>query len=147
VVSEAGGIVITAEAQMAARLADAAYHHRQHLSEMWPAPGICVGRCPGPWPCMPHRMATALAKTLAHHQPEQLHGLVEDYYGKVACPHGAEYDGDQHYEADDGWHCKALPTVIVCATCTDPEDDTLLSAWPCQTWAVIAGELGIEAPS
>lgn len=136
----------TTESQVAARLADASYRHRQHVDPMWPAPEICVARCPGRWPCMPYRMATALAKALAHHQPEQLHGMVEDWHGAVVCPHGADYEGDLHYEGEDGWHCKELPTVIVCASCSDPDDDTLRATWPCATRADIARELGIEAP-
>lgn len=106
----------------------------------------CIARCRGQHPCTPYRMATALEATLWHHAPEQLHGTVEDYHGKVVCPHGDDYDGDQHYEAADGWHCKALPTAIVCSSCFDPDDDTLRSPWPCQTWTDIARELGVEAP-
>jgi hypothetical protein len=118
--------------------------HRQHVSAMWPEPGICVARCPGKWPCAPHRMAAALEKALERHRPGQIHALVEDAKGAVTCPHGEDYDGDEHYETEAGWHCKALPASVVCGACIDPDDDTLLSPWPCQTWTDIARELGVE---
>jgi hypothetical protein len=140
-----GGIVSADGDKTATWLGLVTLGHRQHVSPGFPEPGICVSRCPGKWPCQPHRMATALEKALDRHQPEQLYGLVEDYHGNVVCPHGADYDGDEHYEGPDGWHCKATPAVVVCSSCCDPDDDTLRSRWPCATWTDIAGELGAEA--
>jgi hypothetical protein len=122
------------------------HSHRQHVSANFPGMGICISRCPGAWPCTAHRAASALEAALRHHQPEQLYDTVTDYKGDVKCPHGEEYDGDLHFEAAGDWHCTAMPTVIVCKTCCDPDDDTLRAPFPCETRKDIERELGIEAP-
>jgi hypothetical protein len=130
--------------QLAVMLADVIHRHRRIASARMGSPWACVARCRGDSPCIPRRMATALAEALWHHQPEQLYGLVAGFAGVVVCPHGEDYEGDLHYEGPDGWYCKALPTVVVCASCLDPDDDTLRCAWPCATWTDIARELGVE---
>jgi hypothetical protein len=129
-----------------AMLAGVKYRHRMTANANIASPWACVARCRGQHPCTPHRMATALLAALERHRPEQLYGLVEDYKGNVVCPHGEGYDGDEHYEGPDGWYCKSTPTVIVCASCCDPDDDTLRSPFPCQTRTDIARELGVEVP-
>lgn len=130
--------------QLAVMLAGVKHRHRIPANANIASGWACLARCRGHHPCMPHRMATALEKALGHHQPEQLYGLVAGFAGVVVCPHGEDYEGDLHYEGPDGWYCKALPTVIVCASCCDPDDDTLRCAWPCPTWTDITGELGVE---
>jgi hypothetical protein len=91
------------------------------------------------------RLVKALEAALNHHQPEQLYGMVEDYKGNVVCPHGPDYDGDLHYEDDEGfWYCKALPTVVVCSSCADGSASDLREQWPCPTYTGIARELAGE---
>jgi hypothetical protein len=136
--------VSVSEDKVTAELTEIKRRHREDPNSLFPVPGICFSRCPGKWPCEAHRAASALEAALESHHPEQLHALVEDYHGKVVCPHGGEYDGDLHYEADDGWHCREMPTVVVCSSCCDPDDDTLRAPWPCRTRADIARELGVE---
>jgi hypothetical protein len=128
----------------AAWLENTAEAHGQHVSANYPSPGVCVSRCAESWPCRPYLMATALLAVLEEHRPEQLHALVEDYKGKVVCPHGEHYDGGEHYEDDQGWHCKSTPTVVVCSSCCDPDDDTLRSSWRCATRRNIETELGVK---
>lgn len=88
------------------------------------------------------RLVKALEAALNHHQPEQLYAMVEDFKGKVVCPHSPGYDGDLHFEADDGeWHCKALPTVVVCSSCADGSASDLREQWPCPTYTDITSAL------
>jgi hypothetical protein len=129
-------------------IADAKRRHRQHVSVNFPAPGLCVSRCAGPWPCTAYRAAAAIETALEHHRPEQLHDYVTDpFTGKVKCPHDGDYDGDAHYEGLHGeWYCQSLPTVVVCAACCDPADPDLRAAWPCATYAgILAALTGKEA--
>jgi hypothetical protein len=138
---------VTGPATVEGMLAAVRHRHRIPANANIASGWACLARCRGRHPCLPYRMATALKKAVDRHQPEQLYGLVEDWHGKVVCPHGENHDSDLHYEGPDGWYCKALPTVIVCASCCDPDDATLRATWPCDTWTDIARELGIEAPS
>jgi hypothetical protein len=93
------------------------------------------------------RLLDAVETTLGHHQPVQLYGTVEDYRGAVICGHDGDYDGDLHFEGDDGlWYCKDKPTVTVCSTCTDDSDSDLRAEWECPTYrdirAALLGENG-----
>lgn len=45
---------------IAAFIEAARHQHRQHVSPSFPAPGVCVSRCPGTWPCVPARAFAAL---------------------------------------------------------------------------------------
>lgn len=45
-------------------LAEIREHHRQHVSANYPAPGICVSRCPERWPCGPARAVAAVDAVL-----------------------------------------------------------------------------------
>jgi hypothetical protein len=45
---------------IAAYLAQVKADHRQHVSVNFPAPGICVSRCAGRWPCSSSRLAAGL---------------------------------------------------------------------------------------
>jgi hypothetical protein len=133
--------------QAAVLLAGVRRRHRMPSNASIASGWACLARCRGRHPCPPHRMATALEKALGHHRPERLYSPVDDCKGDTACPHGTDYDGDLHFEADDGnWYCKALPTVMVCASCSGPDDRTLRATWPCDTWTDIARELGAEVP-
>lgn len=88
------------------------------------------------------RLVAALEAALNYHQPEQLYAMVEDFKGKVVCPHSPDYEGDLHFEADDGeWHCKALPTVVVCSSCADGSASDLREQWPCPTYTDITSAL------
>jgi hypothetical protein len=96
--------------------------------------------------CKAGRLLKAVESVLEHHKPVQLYGRVEDYRGNIVCGHDGDYDGDLHYEGNDGtWYCKSRPTVTVCASCCDPDDPDLRAAWPCPTYAGIARELTGEA--
>lgn len=88
------------------------------------------------------RLVKALEAALSHHDPDQLHGMVEDYKGNIVCPHGSDYDGDLHYEDSEGfWYCKALPTVVVCSSCADGSASDLREQWPCSTYTGITSAL------
>jgi hypothetical protein len=92
------------------------------------------------------RLLAAVDAVLEHHRPVQLYDRVEDYRGKITCGHDRDYDGDLHYEGDDGlWYCRTRPTVTVCACCSDEADADLRAEWPCPTYAGIARELTGEA--
>jgi hypothetical protein len=81
------------------------------------------------------RLLAAVDAALGHHRPVQLYSTVEDYRGNHRCPHDEGYDGDAHYEGDDGlWYCTSLPTVRVCASCCDEGDPDLRAAWECPTY-------------
>jgi hypothetical protein len=87
------------------------------------------------------RMRASLDSALTHHQPVQLYKWIEGRKG-TACGHGADYDGDAHFEDSDGlWRCKDKAEVVVCGTCTDENDDSLRAEWPCPTYAAITREL------
>ena len=88
------------------------------------------------------RLLEAVRKALDHHRPRQLYDLVTGYHGKHLCGHDPDYDGDRHFEGDDGlWYCRDKPTVTVCATCIDGGDPDLFTQWPCPTYRDIAREL------
>jgi len=66
----------------AAILAGIQHHHRQHVSQNFPAPGICVSRCTDRWPCQAYRAAAAAlaALKLADEwaaESDELDGLAE----------------------------------------------------------------------
>jgi hypothetical protein len=86
----------------------------------------------------------AVDKVLALHRPRQLYGLAETMHGRQLCAHDPDYDGDAHFEGDDGlWYCKDKPTVKVCASCADGTDGDSWAEWPCATYsAVLAGLTG-----
>ena len=84
----------------------------------------------------------AVLAALKHHRPSQLYSTVENYKGEVVCGHGEDYDGDLHFEGDDGlWYCKDHPTVTVCKTCCDGPSGDLMAEWPCPTYAAILAAL------
>jgi hypothetical protein len=98
------------------------------------------------------RLLTALDEALKLHQPRQLHDMVESYDGRHLCAHSPDYDGDRHYEGDDGlWYCKDRPTVMVCTSCSDGADGDLWAAWPCPTYGAVSravlGEDGSDGGS
>jgi len=87
------------------------------------------------------RLLAALDAVLKRHRPVQLYGMAEDFSGRPACAHGPDYDGDAHYEGDDGiWYCMGEPTVVVCGSCADQSDSDAW-VWPCPTYEDIAGAL------
>jgi hypothetical protein len=86
------------------------------------------------------RLLAALEAALEHHQPVQLHGMVTNYRGVPVCGHDQEYDGDQHYEGDDGlWYCKSAPTVVICSTCRGDGGDGVI--FPCGEYEAILAAL------
>lgn len=118
------------------------HHHRQHVSDNFPAPGICVSRCTDKWPCEAYRSAAALDAALRHHQPRQLYQMLTGAPAAPACEHGEDYDGDAHFEADDSyWYCRDKPTIKVCISCTDESDGDLWAEWPCPTYSDISAAL------
>lgn len=94
------------------------------------------------------RLVTALEATLDHHQPRQLYQMITGLpNGGLNCGHSNDYDGDAHFEADDGyWYCRDKPTGKVCDSCGDEADGTLWAEWPCPTYSDIAAALLGEAP-
>jgi hypothetical protein len=88
----------------------------------------------------------AAEAALKFHLPVQLHGMAEDFKGNVTCGHGPDYDGDEHYEGDDGlWYCKGKPTVVICSTCLGDGGDGAI--FPCDEYkAILAALTGKEAP-
>jgi hypothetical protein len=113
-------------------------------AEYWPCPAdasfIVAARSDVP------RLLKALEAALSFHQPRQLYGMVEDFKGNVICGHGQDYDGDLHFEGDDGlWYCKDKPTVTVCATCCDGPSGDLMAEWECPTYKAILAALTGEA--
>lgn len=63
------------ESKLSAEVARIKHDHRQHVSANFPAPGICVSRCSGRWPCQAYRAAAALAEVLrAIRTPSDLEG-------------------------------------------------------------------------
>ena len=88
------------------------------------------------------RLVAALDAVLKLHQPRQLYDMAESFKGEPLCAHGPDYDGDRHFEGDDGiWYCRDKPTVKVCGTCTDDGDPDLFSKWECPTVEAITREL------
>jgi hypothetical protein len=89
----------------------------------------------------------ALEAALKHHQPVQVHGTAEDSKGNVTCGHGPDYDGDAHYEGDDGlWYCESLPGPVACSGCPGSPDGEYAD-WPCDEYkAILAALTGKEAP-
>jgi hypothetical protein len=67
--------------------------HRQHVSENFPAPGICLSRCADsqpPWPCGAYRAASAGKVALSRH----VEAVIEDmpnpfHYCKTCSGHPA----------------------------------------------------------
>jgi hypothetical protein len=84
---------------------------------------------------------------LKHHQPVQLHGEAEDSKGNATCGHGQDYDGDAHYEGDDGlWYCESLPGPVACSGCPGSPDGEYAD-WPCAEYnAILAALTGKETP-
>src|ERR1700728_771111 len=77
-----------------AMLAEIQHHHRQHVSQNFPEPGICVSRCADRWPCQAYRSAAAAKAALAHHveavkyhiEPESTFRYCSTCSGHPACP-------------------------------------------------------------
>jgi hypothetical protein len=66
--------------------------HQQHVSLNYPAPGICVSRDSGRWPCDAARLLSALEAALAQH--EEFDGTCAgctDAYGDPAAWPCEEY--------------------------------------------------------
>ena len=92
------------------------------------------------------RLLAALDEVLKLHRPRQLYGMMESFSGGHLCAHGPDYDGDAHFEGDDGvWYCRDHPTVMVCDSCADPAYGDLYAEWPCATYAAITRALTGEA--
>jgi hypothetical protein len=86
------------------------------------------------------RLLAAVGAALEHHQPVQLHGMVTNYSGVPVCGHGQDYDGDQHFEADDGlWYCKSVSTVVICSGCLGDGGDGVI--FPCGEYEAILAAL------
>lgn len=87
------------------------------------------------------RLLKGMSAVLEHHKPVQLHGMVMSFRGEQLCGHDADYDGDAHYEGDDGiWYCRDKPVVKVCESCCDGSASDLRAEWPCLTYsAILAG--------
>lgn len=121
------------------------HHHRQHVSDNFPSPGICVRRCDDKWPCEAYRAAAALDAALKRHQPRQLYGFIADENHPGRCPHDPDRDWDQHFEDDGMWYCRDKPVLQVCVSCADGPDGDMWAEWPCPTYADIATALLGEA--
>jgi hypothetical protein len=69
------------------------HDHRQHVSENFPAPGVCVSRCADSqprWPCGAYRAAAAAKAALSRH----VEAVIEDmpdlfHYCKTCSGHPA----------------------------------------------------------
>lgn len=66
-----------AEDTLSAAVAKIKSDHRQHVSVNFPAPGLCVSRCAGPWPCQAWRAASAVEAVLKLHALTALHRHTE----------------------------------------------------------------------
>lgn len=87
-------------------------------------------------------LVAAVEAVLEHHKPRQLYGMTVSFKGEPLCGHGSDYDGDAHFEADDGiWYCRDKPTVKVCITCADGPDGDSWAEWPCPEYQAITREL------
>jgi|ERR1700691_1593906 len=62
-----------------AMLAEIQHHHRQHVSQNFPAPGICVSRCADRWPCQAYRSAAAAKAALAHHAEAAIEDMPDPF--------------------------------------------------------------------
>ena len=76
--------------------------HRQHVSENFPAPGICVSRCAERYPCSSARLLAAVDAVLAHHQPQP--GMFPP-----TCFACAAWDEDAEETVEACWPC---PTYL-----------------------------------
>jgi hypothetical protein len=127
--------------QLSAALAEIRHHHRQHVSVNFPAPGPCMSRCAGPWPCQAWRAASAVEAALSHHKRDPLYGNAATEGEPGNCPH--DPDSPLHFEAGDGsgeWLCEGRPEGTVCGSCTDgPCGDRL--EWPCPEYLAILAAL------
>jgi len=88
------------------------------------------------------RLLGVVDAVLEYHRPRQLYGLAVSMHGKSLCGHGEDYDGDAHFEGDDGlWYCRDKPAMKVCTTCSDGPDGDLWAEWPCPTFSDITRKL------
>jgi hypothetical protein len=88
------------------------------------------------------RLLKALEAALGFHQPVQLHGMAfSPSRGTPRCGHGPDYDGDAHYEGDDGlWYCESLPGPVACSGCPGSPDGEYAD-WPCPEYEEILAAL------
>ena len=134
-----------ADGSLSSAVAEIKHHHRQHLSANFPAPGICVKRCAGSWPCEAYRAAAAVEAALGFHQRVDLYGNAATGDEPGACPH--DPDDPLHFEDTEEpgeWLCEGKPEGAVCSTCVDGEGGERLD-WPCPEYLAIAAPLGGSA--
>jgi hypothetical protein len=87
----------------------------------------------------------AVDAALNYHRPVQLYGVTECFNGSPGCDHGPDYDGDVHFEGDDGlWRCRDKPTVVICPACLNEDAEGVI--FPCDEYnailAALTGETG-----
>ena len=105
--------------------------HRQHVSENFPAPGICVSRCAERYPCSSARLLAAVDAVLAKHQPGRFALL-----GALCAEHDAyRMFSITSNEADRVAACPDC-SVSVARLC-----DCCGSQWPCGHVQAISREL------
>jgi len=120
-------------------LGEIKHHHRQHVSANFPAPGICVSRCAGRWPCQAWSAASAVEAVLKFHERVPLYGNAATEEESDACPH--DPDSGLHFESGDGdWLCEGRPEGAVCSTCVDGEGGERVE-WPCDEYLAILAAL------
>lgn len=87
------------------------------------------------------RLLAAIDAALERHQRLPLYERVHDYKGNVICGHGEDYDGDRHFEGDDGeWLCADKLAGVVCETCVDEAGGERID-WPCPEYEAILAAL------
>jgi hypothetical protein len=86
------------------------------------------------------RLLKALEAALKSHRPVQLYGLVMCLNGSPGCAHGPDYDGDAHFEDDDGsWRCRDKPTAVICTACLNEDGEGVI--FPCGEYEAILAAL------
>lgn len=88
----------------------------------------------------------AAEAALSRHRPVQLYGVTECFNGSPGCDHGPDYDGDAHFEGDDGlWRCRDKPAVAICPACLNEDAEGVI--FPCDEYkAILAALTGREVP-
>jgi hypothetical protein len=87
-------------------------------------------------------LVAAVERVLELHQPQPIYGLADNGNGKPLCAHSMDYDGDAHFEGDDGyWYCRDKKEGARCSSCADEENADIWAEWPCPTFLAITTSL------